>query len=214
MTTWADLLADIRTDVKDTGATPKFSNDLIYVYTKDAVRDYSIWFPQRLDHVALVLANGKYALPSDYIEEIYVECPAGTYLEKRPERPGVKFPAQYRNYYYYIQGGSVYLSSPSDDTVYLTYLASHGVPDGVDDTTFVLTVPDADIELIRLYVKAQLYGQLRAKQAELDRFKPKGTRDDNPVTPEVGDLMAVYHAKIAERIRGGNVLLYRKGRIR
>lgn len=214
MTTWAELLADIRVDVKDTGDTPKFSDALIYVYVKDAIRDYSIWFPQRLDHVALVLASSKCALPSNYIQEIYVECPAGTYLEKRPERPGVRFPTQFRNYYYYIQGGSLYLSSPTDETVYLTYLASHDVPASVDDNSCVLTIPDADIELIRLYAKAQMYGQLRAKQAELDRFKPKGTRDDNPVTPEVGDLMAVYHAKIAERVRGGNILLYRKGRVR
>jgi hypothetical protein len=61
-----------------------------------------------------------------------------------------------------------------------------------------------------LYVKAKVYEQMRSRQASLDRFKlGNGARDDNPLTPEVDDLMKVYHEKIAERIPGGNIELYR-----
>ncbi len=47
-----------------------------------------------------------------------------------------------------------------------------------------------DEELIRLYVKAKATEQIRTQQSSLDRFKPgNGGRDDNPMNPEVRDLM-------------------------
>ena len=74
----------------------------------------------------------------------------------------------------------------------------------------MLDIPDPDLELIRLYVKAKVYEQMRSRTAALDRFKlGSGSRDDNPIAPEVADLMKVYHSKIAERIPGGNIELYR-----
>lgn len=210
MTIWSDFLAEIRTDLKDTGATPRWSDALVFVYTKDGIRDYSQWFPRRIDRVAISATNGAYALPTDFIEEIHVECPINTYLEKRVERPGVR-QNSYR-YGYYIQGGSLY-HSPLE-TIYLTYLACHPVPTSEDDDVFTFTIPDVDMELIRLYVKALCYGQLRSRQASLDRFKTSGQRDDNPVILETENLMDTYHAKIAERIRGGMISLYRPGRMK
>ena len=74
---------------------------------------------------------------------------------------------------------------------------------------FVFEVPDADLELIRLYVKAKVYEQMRSKQAALDRFKlGSGSREDNPIAPEVEDLMKIYHEKIMERIPGGDIELF------
>lgn len=213
MTTWASLLADIRADLKDTGTTPKYSTDLLYLYTKDGIRDYSTWFPQRLDRVAIVASGSKYALPADFVEDIHVECPLDTYLEKRPNRPGVKFTTQTTNVQYHIQGGYIYTNNPGDD-IYLTYLATHGVPASSADTTFTITIPDRDIELIRIFVKAKVYEQVRGRQAALDRFKLKGTRDDNPIEPEVTNLMEEYYRKIAERQKGGVIYLYRPGRSR
>ena len=71
-------------------------------------------------------------------------------------------------------------------------------------------MPIADIELIRLYVVAKAYAQMRAKQSSLDRFKVgTGKRDDNPVAPEVTSLMDDYREKIAERIAGGYIALER-----
>ncbi len=48
MTTWAQLLADIRIDLKDTGTTPRWSDAALYLYAKDAIRDYSSYFPLRV----------------------------------------------------------------------------------------------------------------------------------------------------------------------
>ena len=81
--------------------------------------------------------------------------------------------------------------------------------------TFELTVPDIDIELIRLFVRGRLFTKMRGKQASLDRFKVGGgKRDDNPISDEVEDLMRDYRDAIATRYRGGAVNLYRLGRVK
>ena len=219
METWASLLADIRADLQDTAANPRWKDDTLFVFTKDAVRDYSIWFPRRVDRLGLALIEGKYPLPLDYIEDIQVESPLDNFLERRLDRPGVKY--RRSSLYYFIQGGSLYLSGAplggggtGSSGVFLTYLASHPVPGSVDDREFILTVPDSDIELVRLYVKAKVNGQMRQRQAALDRFKPVGERTDNPLEPEVDNLWGEYYAKIAQRIPGGVISLYRAGRLK
>jgi hypothetical protein len=214
MTTWADFLAEVRLDVQDTGATPRWTDEMLWIYTKDAIRDYSQWFPKRVDRLLIAPVNGVYALPADYVDDVYVECPEDRILERRQEIPGRRYGSITRPLYYHIQGGNLYLNgSPLDgDNLYLTYDAVHPVPASETDTTFVLTVPDADIELIRLYVRAQVHAQMRSKQARLDRFEPgSGRRDDNPLTPEMTNLMADYNSKIALRIKGRAIKLYRVG---
>jgi hypothetical protein len=222
MTTWADFLGDLRNDLQDTAVTnPRWSDKTLWVYTKDAVRDYSTWFPKRIDQYAMAPANGAYPLPLNFLLEIFVEAPLNKFLEKRREIPGTRlkqltaFNGYYaRENYYYVEGGNLYLGSPSDE-VFLTYQASRDVPISETDTAFVFEVPDTDLEVVRLYVKAKVYEQMRSRSASLDRFKQgQGARDDNPITPEVADLMAVYHQKIAERFPGGNIELYRSGRMK
>lgn len=226
METWGSLLTDIRADLQDTSDKPRWANDTLYVYAKDALRDYSTWFPRRIDRLGLTLCDGKYPLPTDFIEDIQVEAPLDTLLERRLDRPGVRYRKPYLSFrapvlYYLIQGGSLYLTgTPLDDfghavqTPYLTYLASHPVPGSTGDTAFVLTVPDSDMELIRLYVKAKIYGLMRSKTATLDRYKPVGDRQDNPLAPETDDLWGEYYARIAQRIPGGVISLYRAGRLK
>lgn len=216
METWESLLADIRADLQDVSPNPRWGDDILFVYTKDGVRDYSTWFPRRIDRMEIepVASNqAQYPLPLDFIDDVHVECPLDTFLERRLDRPGVKYRSS--SLYYYIQGGNLYLAgSPLDRKIYLTYLASHPVPASIDDKEFVFTVPDADIELLRLYVKAKVHGQMRQRQAALDRFKVVGNRADNPIRPEVDDLWGEYYAKIAQRIPGGVITLYRVGRLK
>jgi hypothetical protein len=210
---WEALLADIRADLQDTGPTPRWSDKMLYLYAKDAIRDYSTWFPTRLDRAELLPTAGKFPLPVDFIEDISVECPLDTYLEKRQNRPGVRYPKTEKPLNYYLSGGNLYLGSPTEEPVYLSYFATHPVPASELDLTFAITVPDADIELIRLYIKAKVYGQMRSRQSALDRFKVgSSSRDDNPLNPEVEDVMADYWRGIAQRVPGGVIFLYRPGR--
>jgi hypothetical protein len=208
---WGELKADIRSDLQDT--TNKHSDELLYLYVKDAIRDYSIWFPKRIDREELLKVNSGYPLPINFIEEIYVESPIDTYLEKRIIRPGTKVKTPLSATNYYIQGGNLYVSALDyTEPVYLTYFSTHEVPTSETDDDFSITIPLMDIELIRIYVKAKIYERIRAKQASLDRFKPVGTRDDNPIIPEVMDLMKEYKEGIQERLGGGTVFLQKVSR--
>jgi hypothetical protein len=207
---WSELLADIRTDLKDEAASPKWSNRTLFIYAKDAIRDYSTWFPLRIDRQALTLSNGSSPLPVNFIEDLHVEAPIDTFLEKRQDRPGIRYPASRR--FYYISGGKLY-ADVAELTVYLTYFASHPVPSSEGDDEFVLTIPETDTELLRLYTKGKALGQLRSRQANLDRFKAtSGARDDNPLMPETENLYEEYLRGISNRIRGGFTTLYRTGR--
>lgn len=206
MKTWEQLLAELRQDLQDTGDRPRWSDELLYLYSCDAIRDYSLEFPQRIDREALVLSGASYPLPSSYIEEIYVENPIDRYLTRRDPVPGRSYNTLSTPTQYHVESGALYLNGPTLDPVLLTYYGSHSVPTSETDLTFQMTVPDGDVELLRLYVSAKVHAQMRAKQARLDRFEPgSGRRDDNPLLPEVGNLMLEYRQKIAER-KGGSVI--------
>jgi len=208
---WNEFLAHVRIDLQDDSTTPRWSDKLLWMYTCDAIRDYSGWFSKRIDSVPLVEVDGSYRLPSDFVDEIAVENPLGVYLKRRQEFPG--FRLLQRSKTYHIEGERISLDYPSDGQVYLTYYAVHDLPVSEEDVNFVFTVPMRDMELLRIYVKARVHEQMRGKTARLDRFKSgSGNRDDNPLTPEFKDLMLEYQEKLAERCAGRTVSLYRVGR--
>ena len=219
---WGEMKAVIRTDLKDTDANPKWADSELYVFWLDAVRDYSRWFPYIPDRLTMTGdGTGPYPLPSDYLDVIFVEVPEHRFLEERSPRPGVRYPSQSgKPFHWSLLGSNLMLDvAPLDaDAVLLTYQAMHSTPDSVNDDTADLTIPEADHELPRLYVQAKVYGQMRQRQASLDRFKTKVTagssREDNPLGPEVETIMGEYYYKIAERIPGGAVRLNRPGRMR
>jgi len=71
-----------------------------------------------------------------------------------------------------------------------------------------------DLELLRLYVKAQAIGSMRTKGARLDQYKMTGKRNDNPLQPETMSIIEEYDRKIQERKPARVVHLYRTGRVR
>jgi len=208
MSTWATLLADIRVDLKDEAATKRWSDAALYLWAKDAIRDYSLNFPQMKYSEQLTLNSGSYALPSDFLEVISVEYPAGRYLDRRFERPpqSETYPTRY-----YISGGRLYLDASPTGDAYLNYEAMHPVPSSATDTSFAITIPEMDEELLRLYIKGKAIEQIRSAQSNLDRFKlGSGDRDDNPLLPETNQVMRDYYNKIAERRGGGTVFLQKR----
>lgn len=220
MTTWGTLRTAIREELKDvTEGKYRWSDALLFLYVKDALNDYSLWFPDREDRKVLVLSADHYTLPVDYVEVLYMECPADRYLEQRRPRPGVRYPSRSgKPFFYHIQGGKLYLDVPSSEDVLMTYNKVHEAPDTVDDDTHTLTVPVTDEELIRLFILAKCYGYLRSRQSAMDRYKDRSqsgsTRQDNPLHPEVEDLMAEYYKKLYDRVGGGTIKLHRSGRMR
>ena len=203
-TTWEIFLSQIRSYLKDNNSTtPKYSDDLILLYTQDAVRDYSQWFPL-VKRAEVQNSGGSYPLPADLIDVRAVECPEESYLARRMVRPGRRYKMVHVPTHYWVAADGLYLNSETADPIYLTYASVHDVPAAVG-VPFTFTVPTRDMDLLNLYVRAQCLGQTRSRQANLDRFKRTGRRDDNPMLVETNTLMDEYYAKVAERV-GGKVI--------
>lgn len=215
MSTWADLLADIRTDLKDTGTTPKWSDDTIYLFAKDAIYAYSNDLPLVIYREELTEESGAFALPTNFLAVIAVESSEGVYLDRFEVRPGRRVSQPSSATAYYISRGKIHLNAtPADgDTILLSYKAFHDLPITEEEGEETeMSIPVEDEEIIRLFIKAKISEQLRMNQSSLDRFKQgSGNRDDNPLLPEHNELMKEYHYRIAQRL-GGMIQLNRRGR--
>jgi len=216
--TWASFLAELRIELADTSATPRYTDDMLYLYTRDGIRDYSQFFPYAVDQLQLLQVTGNvraYVLPQDTLGIEDVQCPLDTHLQMRQERPGSQVSISKRLLFYHVGAGNLYLNyDPKDgDGVFISCYTLHPVPSGKADTTFVFTIPNADIELIKLFVMAKVQIKVRNDQSRLDRFKiTSGTREDNPMIIESTDFMERYHEGITRRTRGGVIQLYRTRR--
>jgi hypothetical protein len=215
MATWKALLADLRTDLKDTDAKPRWSDATLYLFAKDAIRAYSIDLPMTVYREKLTVASGAFALPNQCIGIISVESSEGVYLDRYEPKPGKKVRLSSAIISYYTSGGKLYLNltPPTGTTILLTYKSIYDLPTTEDPiSTAVVNIPMEDEEIIRLFVKAKVSEQMRLGQSSLDRFKPgSGSRDDNPLLPEHNELMREYHERIAQRL-GGVIQLDRHGR--
>jgi hypothetical protein len=202
---WSALKSELRVELDDGGTTPKWGDEILYTYLREAVSDYSQYFPLAKDEVVLVPLSDvrKFTLPTDFIEEVSVECPLENILEMRKERSGFRISSGSKPSFYYVQGLAMYIdANPSSDNAVISYSAVHPIPLNAADGTFVLTIPIVDIELIKLYVMAKVSVRIRASQSRLDRFKlGSGDRQDNPMVIETEDYFARYYQKIAERMR-------------
>jgi hypothetical protein len=215
---WGALLEELRTQIDDTSETPKFPDKLLYVYVREAVGDYSQFLPLRKVDVALTqdtVNPKKFALPSDFVAEICVSCPADRLLEPRRGRLGVNVHPGNRPFFYLVENKSaLYLDvDPGENDVILTYDAYHAIPTSETEAAFNFTIPLADMDLIKLYVEGKVNAKIRNSQARLDRFKlGNSDRTDNPMAQEVEDFFADYKTKLAERIPSQSVTLYRPRR--
>jgi hypothetical protein len=217
---WGALLTEIRTvDIDDAGATPKFTNGALYAYLREAVNDYSQFLPLRKMDIVLVSDAEnpkKFLLPADFQAEASVAL-GGRLLEPQRGRLGTNAAPGNRPFFYRVENRSaLYLDAdPGDVDVVLSYDAFYPIPANPDDVTFELTIPAADIDLIKLYIEGKVNAKIRNAQARLDRFKlGNSARTDNPMSNEVEDFFAAYKEKLAERIPSKSLTLYRPRRYR
>jgi hypothetical protein len=212
---WGDLLSELRVDIDDTSETPKWTDKLLHSYLREAVSDYSQFLPLTFEDVQLTQDTDnpkKFMLPADFIDDISVSCPAGHYLEPRRGRLGTKVVVSSRPLFYHTDGNrNLYLDAdPGTDAVLLSYKALHPIPTSETDKEFSFTIPDANMELIMLYLEGKVNTKIRNSQARLDRFKiGAGSRTDNPMAEEAQDFFEEYRRKLAERIPSQPITLYR-----
>jgi hypothetical protein len=214
---WGAFLDELRIELNDAGATPKFSDDLLYTFFRDGAWALSEWLPRDFGRVELVAEETdakKFALPADFIEEYIVESPLDNALTFKFMRPGVRRASSARPLFYWTNAGYLFLDAdPGDNAVLISYYGVHGIPANAADLEFELTIPYRDVELLKLYILGRTFQRERSRQAMLDRFKlGSSDRQDNPVTPEVNEFLKQFNEKLNDRTGGKAVFLSRTRR--
>jgi len=224
-TTWGEFRSMARLDVHENPDNPRITDDLMYLYFKWAMHDYSVYNP--LIHEAQLTTNGtdNTTLPDDFQAAREVHVPQGRLLEELHKREGWRYKqVGYLGVYhgvrptqYWVQGGQLYFNQTTDELAYLVYDSEHIVPTHSADAGTVLSFPDRDQRAIILFIKAQNAISTRTRQANLDRYKDRNqsghTRTDNPLTPESEHLMREYYDLMNRYYTPtGSVYLYRPGR--
>ena len=199
MTTWTEILADLRLDMDDTGENLKLDAETAFLYGKMAIRDYSRWNPRVMSAMLTLDSLGEAALPTGFISMIEVRDPDhNRILPLANVTNPPQFTLASSQYRWWIEGGTFRMNTWDDlpESLYILYRGYHILPTAVDDDETVMTVPDEDVEAIFLYIRAKYTGQLRSKTSRADRFKRRveagNTRRDNPLTPEEQNLMDEY----------------------
>jgi hypothetical protein len=119
--------------------------------------------------------------------------------------PGEKFPTTGK--FWYWRGSQIALSAEPTVPVYVHYRGLHAfvAPDNGDA---VLSVPKANEELLVLYAAAKFHEKVGTVAAKLDRFKERGSRDDNPLVFMHELIMRDYLGKITSRLPKGTVKIW------
>ncbi len=221
MLTWEQLLADLRSDMDDTGTPPRLSTERAFLYFRFAVQDYSEWNPRIMTTTLDLDDDGMAPLPDDFINVIEIRHP-DTHNLILPASQSLNPPRSAvieRGLRWWLEGSSFRMNTWADspDTVSVLYNARHAIPDDHDDTTAEMSFPEADEEAILLYMRAKYMGTTRSKTAMLDRYKRRtdagNTRRDNPIGPEEQNLMDEYLAfMIAKYGSSGAIHLTRSRR--
>lgn len=202
---WGQFRDNIRMDTRDTGATPRLSDELAFLYLCYAVQEYSYWNPRHAD-VLVTLDNTKsFAVPEDFIGEISLEVPLGRYLNHLQPTDGNRYvslagyPIAEGIYpkAYHVDMGKVFLSQPFTGQARLTYRATHLLPANKDDIHFEFGFPAEDERILNLGIRGYNVEAIRSKQANLDRFAADpGNRKNNPMAAESGLLLQEFRTQL------------------
>lgn len=229
-----------RSDVVGISAT--LADDELNHFIENAIRDYSIKFPLDGDTTIQVNLGGppgdrQYSLPSDCYRVTQVSYNRVNghlvmYLEEMPWKGGetestnwvgyAKFgiwqsPLGGRYYpgHYYVFEGNLWIDfDPGQPTDYMVVHYKKLYPLPSDDVT-LLTIPEADLELILLYAEAQAWLLMESKDVRLSRWRTKddgSRRDDMPTEKMSTRLFNAYNQKLIERrtLRVRNIRLVRR----
>lgn len=213
MTTWATLRAKVRRQLNDTGATPRWSNDLLLDYAVRAVEAYSEFFP--LASTATPTAGdtaGQYIVDEEWeITGVSHETAADyeEFLEPLARGPGTAMHVYAEGYWQ--DGVTIYVTPTTLEDVKVAYTTCHTRP--TTDNS-VLTIPLKDEGLIEFHIYGMAMDSYVGRSALLDRWKEKGSRSDNPVIIASWNWKKEWSAQIGQRLSGRSVHLYKRGRDR
>jgi len=223
--TWAELYAELKSSL---GTDTQWGESELMMYSNQAIRIYSRYFPQ--DDSSSLATDGStqaWTLPSDIVRATkkgvkrleFDEAGGGDprFLEEIQIKPGTQFydvSSQYPLMWHVEEGQLKLTSAPdADDVLTLYYFKKHTE---MADSTTVVSVPDADLELIHLYVASRATARLAISTGRRDRFKMRqidaGNPEQNPLTPLHKVMVKEFWDALYQRLPTGNVDFHRRGR--
>lgn len=184
MTTRADMLALIRTELNDSGGTALWASALLNGYIVEAIREYARELPKEATTtLTTVVGTETVALPSDFVRMVRVEEPTGvlrwplttqrTYeatvgslseLVDFESRVGESGKPGYR-----IWAGNLVLDpAPSTTSCPIEYLASYATPTA---DASVLTTPAYDDDVIMHLACAKALDWITTDESKRQRYE-------------------------------------------
>lgn len=194
----ADLLASLRLRLDDVPAVdddPRWSDDELMLYLRDAVKVYSRDFPrERRQQFVADGTSSEFDLPVDLIDDFVTavfqegsrgqQRVANIFLRGRLAR------------FWQTQAGKLMFSwTPAAGTAFVVvYDALHELPEMGD-----MTVPSEDEDLIFTYAMMLAWKRVGGNDAALSRWKESGKRDDSPLIPQYVFLRREYEELVRQR---------------
>jgi hypothetical protein len=215
MATWGDIRTDIRYRLKDTSTTRyKWSDVELLMYARDAMRNFSTRFPQRLEEEISVLSGtADYALPTDTVRVDLVITPERVLreIELQPgrliaTRPTAANRIRYnstdltqRVYGFTVRAGTLRLF-PTPETDFTAVVRLDTLYAEPVDEDSEITIPSIAHVALKYLICAYAVERDELADSSLRRWATKedgGTnRDDNPLRPMARDFYRRYETEI------------------
>jgi len=204
----------IRTFLSDTSANPRWTDTELLRYINLAVNDFSTYFPVEKSYQYTPSASSEglsFTLPTDILEVLLVEHPAGTFWEEASDHPAERFAKYGRRYTISdTETGAktiTMIASVSEGTAININYAAYRTE--IVNTTDSVPAPRAAY-LALVYFSAMLcHERVTTQDVNLSRWND-GRRNDSPVLPEAERLRQNYLREI-DKLRSTFHQLYRRG---
>lgn len=209
MATRATLRTTIRAELNDSGGTAFWSTALLDRWIADAIRAWSRDVPRERTWSQTTTANdGTYTLPSDWMDGVRCEYPAGYMRTRAPFAGGDVTPdvivsndptLKPVDLLWDVWAGELVLSpvpTKSGETISTRYLAQYTA---VSDDVTVLDVPVAEEEALVWWVCSRALEWIGMDESKRQRFE--SDRGADPVKVR-GAYDERYRQMVGERTRG------------
>jgi len=208
----------IRKFINDTSSTPRWSDAELEIYINLAVNDFSTHIPivKSTTYSPTSSTDDTFSIASDAIEVLYVEHPAGTFLEPSSTHPAER----------YGTGGQRY--TITEDEVGSQTLTLLGTPltgqslivhygayrSAITATSDTVPVSRATTLAMIYFVAMLCHERVATQDSNLSRWADQrdkgGSRQDNPLIPEAERLRQMYLREV-NKLKDASRNVYRRG---
>lgn len=198
MSTKAELLAGLRIRLNDT-AKKRWNDEELNVYLVDAARDYSKYFPRKVEHQFTTDGtDNRYDVPEDLIDDqVHKITVVDENADVQETIPHKQIKNRGSSHFYEVIDQELvfgWIPATGLDMV-VRYNATHTMPDSGQSS-----IPFEDEDLIYTYCMATAWQRIGGNDAGLSRWTEDQKRDDSPLIPHYVSLWSKYNRLIEQKM--------------